>query len=85
MSSASSNSIDLWSIHLPDCRAEVGSFRSLLSGPELDRAAKFFRPEDAESFILCRGLLRQILGDLLDTNPAAITFERNGHGKPFLP
>jgi len=78
------DSIDLWSIHLPDCQGEVELCRDLLIGEELKRAAKFFKPKDAESYILCRGLLRRILGDLLDADPATLTFERNGHGKPFL-
>ncbi len=79
------DSIDLWSIYLPDCRAELESCRGLLTGEELERAAKFFKSEDAERFILCRGLLRRILGNLLDVDPATLSFERNGHGKPFLP
>jgi len=62
----------------------VEPFRTLLNEEELERASKFFKPNDAESFILCRGLLRKILGTVLDTEPSAITFERNGHGKPFL-
>jgi len=77
--------IDLWSIYLPDCREDVKSCRDLLTGEELERAAKFFKPEDAECFILCRGLLRRILGEVLDVAPASIAFERNEHGKPFLP
>jgi len=77
--------IDLWSIYLPDCRADVESCRNILTDEELERAAKFFKPEDAERFILCRGLLRRILGKVLDTVPSALSFKRNGHGKPFLP
>lgn len=78
------DSIDLWSIYLPDCRAEMESCRGLLTGEELERASKFFKPKDSENFILSRGLLRRILGEVLDTDPAALTFERNEHGKPFL-
>ncbi len=78
------DSIDVWSIHLPDCRDEVESCRGLLADDELERAAKFFKPKDAENFSLCRGLLRRILGEVLDADPSALSFERNGHGKPFL-
>ncbi len=79
------NTIEVWNIHLPDCRGEVELCRGLLTGDELERAAKFFKPKDAESFILCRGLLRRILGEVLETDPSGIAFERNEHGKPFLP
>ena len=78
------DSIDLWSIHLPDHTDEIESCRALLTDEELERASNFFKPSDAERFILCRGLLRQILGEVLSTDPAALTFERNEHGKPFL-
>ncbi|MBI9021286.1 MAG: 4'-phosphopantetheinyl transferase superfamily protein [Verrucomicrobia bacterium] len=78
------NTIDVWNIHLPDCRVEVELCRSLLADEELARAAKFFKPKDADRFILCRGLLRRILGELLETDPSALVFSRNEHGKPFL-
>jgi len=77
--------IDLWSLYLPDHSRDVKRCRSLLTDKELARAAKFFKPEDTERFILCRGLLRRILGSVLDADPAALSFEYNGHGKPFLP
>jgi len=79
------DSIDLWSIHLPDCRGEVEFCRSLLTDEEIQRASKFFKPRDAQNFILSRGLLRKILAEYLCIAPAEIAFERNGHGKPFLP
>ena len=79
------DSIDLWSIYLPDCRDELESCRGLLTPKELARAAKFFKSADAERFILCRGLLRRILGGVLDIDPSSILFERNEYGKPLLP
>ena len=79
------NSIDLWSIHLPDYRNELEHFRSLLNGEEVERASKFFKPKDAERFVLCRGLLRRILGKALKREPSSISFNHNEHGKPFLP
>jgi len=78
------DTIEVWNIHLPECRGEVEFCRSLLADEELARAAKFFKPKDAESFILCRGLLRRVLGEVLETDPSALSFSRNGHGKPFL-
>ena len=79
------DSIDLWSIYLPDCRDELESCRKRLADEELERAAKFFKPTDTESFILCRGLLRRILGNVLDIDPSSILFEQNEYGKPLIP
>ena len=77
-------SIEIWNVHLPDHHGDTPLCRSLLTGEELARAAKFRRPADAEGFILCRGLLRRILADCLNTDPSALRFNRNSQGKPFL-
>ena len=77
-------SIEVWNIHLPDHHGDTPLCRSLLTSEELARAAKFRRPADAEVFILCRGLLRRILADCLNTDPSALRFNRNAQGKPFL-
>ncbi len=77
-------SIEVWNIRLPDHRNDTALCRSLLSGEELERAAKFFKPADAEGFILGRGLLRRILADCLNTRPSWLEFRRTALGKPFL-
>jgi 4'-phosphopantetheinyl transferase len=77
-------SIEVWNIHLPDHRDDTAHCRGLLTGEELDRAAKFRNPGDAEGFILGRGLLRRILAECLNTKPSALRFNRNAQGKPFL-
>lgn len=79
-----SHSIEIWNIHLPEHGSDLNRCRSLLNGEELERAAKFLKPTDAEGFILGRGLLRQILADGLKTSPSALQFSRNAQGKPFL-
>ncbi len=78
------NRIDVWDICLPDHAGEQAAFRELLTPEERDRAARFFRPADADGFVLARGLLRRILGEYLDRPPAEIRFARNGNGKPFI-
>ncbi len=77
-------SIEVWNIYLPDHRNDTALCRSLLTGAELERAAKFLKPSDAEGFILCRGLLRRILADCLSVEPSELHFNRNAQGKPFL-
>ncbi len=78
------NPIHLWSLHLPDHMDEIETCRALLTDAELERAEKYIKPNTTERFILYRGLLRRILGKFIDTDPTAITFKHNEHGKPFL-
>jgi 4'-phosphopantetheinyl transferase len=77
-------SIEIWNIHLPDHRQDTDSCRTLLNREELERASKFLKPSDSDGFILCRGLLRRILGGCLSADPAELVFNRNAQGKPFL-
>lgn len=78
------NSIEIWNINLPEHRGDIDRCRILLNSEELERAAKFLKPADAEGFILGRGLLRRILADSLKTDPSGLQFSRNAQGKPFL-
>ena len=77
-------SIEVWDIYLPDHHGDTDLCRNLLSGEELERAAKFIKPGDTDGFILGRGLLRRILAKCLNTKPSALQFTRNKQGKPFL-
>ena len=77
-------SIELWSLYLPDHRAGIAFCRNLLTGQELERAAKFIHPSAGNQFILCRGLVRQVLANCLQTDPASLRFRHNAQGKPFL-
>jgi 4'-phosphopantetheinyl transferase len=79
-----SRSIEVWNIRLPDHRCDAAQCRALLAEKELERAARFLNPADAEGFVLCRGLLRRILAGCLETEPAALRFGCSGSGKPFL-
>lgn len=76
--------IDVWSIYLPDHRSSISLYRSFLSSDETGRSGKFIRPADAEKFILCRGILRRILAETLNTVPERLRFSRSEQGKPFL-
>ena len=78
------NSIEIWSIHLPGQRHDIAQCRDLLNPEERERASKFRKPGDTDGFILCRGLLRRILADCLNSDPRTLQFSRNAQGKPFL-
>ena len=55
-----------------------------LSPSEWIRAGRFHFARDRERFIATRGLLRSILSEYLDTDPAGIRFQTGPHGKPGL-
>jgi len=57
---------------------------SLLSDDERVRADTFRFETDRKRFIVRRGLLRRILGETLDTDPASIRFATTSVGKPYL-
>jgi len=78
------SSIEVWSILLPDFYDELAACGGLLTEDEQTRSDKFIKKEDAERFILCRGLRRRILADYLNQPPADLRFDHNENGKPFL-
>ncbi len=85
MSFPNNNLIDVWTVFLPDCTPLTAECTRLLNAEETARAAAFRRPADQSRFILSRGILRKILGEAAGVNPAAVRFELNPNGKPFLP
>ena len=66
---------------LPD---ELDHLHALLSDGERRRAARFRFDDDRSRFITRRGLLRVVLAQYLECDPARIAFELNAFGKPTL-
>jgi 4'-phosphopantetheinyl transferase len=64
--------------------AFVEHLRTLLSRDELDRAGRFRFERHRAAFTLSRGLLRVILANLLNLDPAAVRFAYGPHGKPAV-
>ena len=56
----------------------------LLSDDERVRTDTFRFEADRKRFIMRRGLLRRIIGETLDTDPARIRFATTAVGKPFI-
>ncbi len=55
-----------------------------LSEDERARANRFLTERDRRRFIVCRGVLRTILGWYLGVAPAAVEFRYGPHGKPAI-
>lgn len=77
-------SIALWNLALSKIRADEPRYRQVLSAEEQQRAQNYCRPLDAAAFILGRGILRTLLGRILETAPDKLRFGQNPNGKPFL-
>jgi 4'-phosphopantetheinyl transferase len=58
--------------------------RVLLSTDECQRAARFHFERHRRRFIACRGQVRRILGNYLDTSAAQVRFQYGRMGKPAL-
>ncbi len=55
-----------------------------LSPDEMARADRFLFPDVRRRFVACRGALRQLLGELLDLDPANVKFRYGQWGKPAI-
>ena len=80
--------IHIWSIDLDlksdPAKAQINTFRQLLTEPELKRAAKFINPIHGNRWTVARGYLRQILSQYLDLSPERIIFDYSSQGKPSI-
>ena len=57
---------------------------SWLSSEEVERSRRFVFAEDRQRFVVCRGMLRWVLGTYLGLAPDEIAFEYGPRGKPRL-
>ncbi len=64
--------------------ATLDRLKSLMSSDEVARADRFKVPQPRRHFIVCRAVLRQLLGACLNCDPANVDFEYGPHGKPAL-
>jgi 4'-phosphopantetheinyl transferase len=53
-----------------------------LDNDEKARAARFHFARDRDHFTVCRGILRELLGEYLGSSPASIEFTYGVYGKP---
>jgi 4'-phosphopantetheinyl transferase len=79
-----SHDVHLWRAFLGQSQTCIDQLILLLSADELSRAAKFHFETDRERFILCRGILRTILGRYLDIDPGRVKFGSGPYGKLYL-
>lgn len=76
--------VHVWCASLDVPRWYERRLAGTLSSDERTRAAGFFFERDRERFVVCRGLLRAILGRYLDIKPDRVQFRYEPCGKPAL-
>jgi 4'-phosphopantetheinyl transferase len=76
------SSVDVWTISL-DRPVEEDDW-DILESTERERAHRFRREIDRERFVVCRSILKRILGAYLNRAPERLKFEYQKRGKPFL-
>lgn len=79
-----SNEVHCWSANLDDSPETSTRFYTTLTCDERNRSARFRFERDRQRFIAARGVVRDILGHYLRTDPGDITFAHNAFGKPDL-
>lgn len=82
--SASSSNVDLWQVKLADWADLGASCASLLTAGELEQADAFRFDNGRERFILGRGMMRAVLGRMIDAPPREVALHFSGQGKPHL-
>jgi 4'-phosphopantetheinyl transferase len=76
--------IHVWRVSLDrseECRNKLAR---LLSPDEEQRARRSYFPRDRDRFVVCRGVLRILLGKYLAHDPQQLCFACGPHGKPTL-
>lgn len=76
--------VDLWRAFLPDHMPDAGELLSTLNADECARARHFRFDRDRHRFIVCRALLRQLLGRYTGLRPEQLVFSYSRYGKPEL-
>ena len=80
----SARHVDLWLVSTVVPDSTLQSLFSLLSPAERDRVDRLSIPAKRTEAIVSRGVLRQILGTLLQRDPSRLTFNTGPQGKPYL-
>jgi 4'-phosphopantetheinyl transferase len=76
--------IHVWRACL-DCEDKMLlQFEATLTSDEKARADRFFFQRDRKSFVITRGILRELLARYLNRTPPQLEFDYNPQGKPFL-
>jgi 4'-phosphopantetheinyl transferase len=80
-----SSEIHLWFANLEADYFQADLLRQLLSADEIERASRFKFGKDQHKYIICRGILRTLIGRYLEIDPEKVQISYSKYGKPFQP
>ena len=80
----SGNDVHVFAAELDIAKPRMTQLARMLSAEEIDRALRFHFERDRNRFIAGRGMLREVLGWLLGTEPVRLVFSYGDRGKPQL-
>jgi 4'-phosphopantetheinyl transferase len=76
--------VHVWKAPLDLATTRVQRLGETLAEDEQARARRLFFERDRRRFIVCRGVLRALLGRYLGAAPGALKFRYSPHGKPAV-
>jgi 4'-phosphopantetheinyl transferase len=80
----SEHSADIWLVNISSHLPAISDFIQVLSTDEVNRSTKYRLPNDAQSFIIRRGILRCLLAKYSECKPYEIEFAVGLNRKPIL-
>lgn len=78
------NNIDVYPIKISNCYKELRDLKQIISKDETLKANQYYTKELTNSYIICRGSLRRVLGEYIGLPPKHIKFDYNFFGKPGI-
>jgi len=76
--------IHIFRLAVSEHLSKLSVYKKILSSEELLRSSRFYKAEDRERYIICRGALKQLLGQYLQTLPERIEIILDKNKKPVL-
>ncbi|MBI3144072.1 MAG: 4'-phosphopantetheinyl transferase superfamily protein [Pseudogulbenkiania sp.] len=76
--------VHIWRASLDVSPETSARLYATLSADERSRSARFRFQRDRQRFVAAHGVLRELLGDYLETRPDRISYAYNAFGKPEL-
>ena len=67
--------LNVWKIQLSKVEDQLDRYKTYLNQDELARANRFLFDRDRIRFVICRGVMRVLLAERLNTNPTLIKFD----------
>lgn len=80
----SESDVHVWQAAIEPLARQIPTLSRLLSESERSRSSAFFHQRDRERFIVSHGVLRVLLAEYLQSDPAQIQFAEESRRKPCL-